>query len=344
MTRVVEQAWVEYGDPRQIVRFEDISATVSTNRVYRIELSDGHEVIAKTTVYGSYVYFRQDHQIIQQWIRRLANTRYRDFLANVLLTKSGDVFTTTINNHWIVFYEKTNFYDFLPKILNHDQIVSFGREMAEFHNASAGIAPLLSKSWKNLGSDVATLYDFLGNRTWREEHHLSDAAERTLRDQCDKFLTNAEKLGYHQFKRLPVLIDWNIGNFSVGFDGTGFKLFSRWDYDWFRIEPRTMDFYFCARVVRAEGDRENFSYNVAPFFEQRFYEFLRAYHQVAPLAREEVLFMKEAYRVFLLNYVIRIGEHFFLPEICERLHSEALDHYFQELDQADFGLLLQAIQ
>ncbi len=344
MTHVIEQAWAEYGDFRGIVGFEDISATVSTNRVYRVELSDGQEVIAKTTVYGSYVYFRQDHQIIQQWIRRLSGTRYRDFLASMLLKEDGDVFTTRIEKHWVVFYEKASFYDFLPKILNQDQVISFGHEMAEFHDASAEVAPLLSKSWKNLGSDVATLYDFLGNKTWRKEHHLQDAAERTLRDQCDKFLMNAEKLGYHQFKRLPVLVDWNIGNFSVGFDGPGFKLFSRWDYDWFRIEPRTMDFYFFARVVREEGDQDTFSYTVAPFFEQRFLEFLRAYHQVSPLAPEEILFMKEAYRVFLLNYVMRIGEHFFRSEICERLHLEALDQYFPELDRADFSPLLQALR
>lgn len=309
-----------------------------------MQLDDGHEVIAKTTVYGSYVYFRQDHQIIQQWIRRVANTRYRNFLAKILLKENGDVFTTRIDNHWVVFYEKIDFYDFLPKILNLDQVRSLGREMAEFHEASAEIAPLLSKSWKNLGSDVATLYDFLGNETWRKEHHLSDEAEHTLRDQCDKFLTNAEKLGYHQFKRIPVLVDWNIGNFSVGFDGNGFKFFSRWDYDWFRIEPRTLDFYFCARVVRAEGDQDSFSYTVAPFFEQRFVEFLKTYQLVSPLADEEILFMKEAYRVFLLNYVMRIGEHFFLPEICERLHREALDHYFPELARTDFSQLLRALK
>jgi Ser/Thr protein kinase RdoA (MazF antagonist) len=261
-----------------------------------------------------------------------------------LLKENGDVFTTRISDHWVVFYEKASFYDFLPNILSDDHVTSLGREMAEFHNASAEIAPLLSKSWKSLGSDVATLYDFLGNENWRNEHHLSDAAEHTLRNQCDRFLTNAEKLGYHQFKRLPVLIDWNLGNFSVGFDGDGFKLFSRWDYDWFRIEPRTMDFYFCARVVRPEGDQDTFSYTVAPFFEQRFAAFLRTYHQASPLADEEILFMKEAYRVFLLNYVIRIGEHFFRPEICKRLHQEALNLYFPQLEQADFSQLLRVVK
>lgn len=344
MTEVVEEAWREYGDPRQIRRCDDISASVSTNKVYRVELSDGHEVIAKTTLYGSYVYFRQDHQIIQQWIRRLSGTRYRDFLASMLLTDEGDVFTTRIRQHWVVFYEKTSFYDFLPKILSEVQVEALGREMAEFHRASAEVAPLLSKSWKSLGSDVATLYDFLGSRAWRKEHHLRDAAERTLRDQCDKFLINADKLGYHQFTRLPVLIDWNIGNFSVGLENDGFKFYSRWDYDWFRVEPRTLDFYFCARVVRAEGDQDTFSYTVAPFFEDRFLRFLKAYHQSYALDEKEVLFIKEAYRVFLLNYVMRIGEHFFRPEICERLHVEALDEYFPELDRTDFTPLLKALE
>jgi len=102
--------------------------------------------------------------------------------------------------------------------------------------------------------------------------------------------------------------------------------------------------HFCARVVRAEGDQDHFSYTLDPFFEPRFIEFLRAYHQAYPLCEEEVLFIKEAYRVFLLNYVMRIGEHFFRPEICKRLQREAVDIYFPVLEKTDFRPLLQAIR
>lgn len=341
--KVVLKAWEEYGDRRPLIKVEDISADVSTNKVYRVLLGDGHEVIAKTTLYGSYVHFRQDHRIVQQWNRRLANGRYRNFLAQVCLKEDGEVFTTRVDDTWVVFYEKAQFYDFLPKILSEGQVACLGQEMAELHLAGSQVAGLLSQSWKSLGSDVATLYDILGNRQWRDEHHLGKGAETILREQCDHFLSNAERLGYHQFQKIPVLVDWNIGNFSVGMTDDGFRLFTRWDYDWFRLEPRTLDFYFCARVVREEGDQDSFSYTVDPFFERRFMTFLRAYHRVYPLSENEILFLKEAYRVFLLNYVIRIGEHFFRSNIIERLHREAIETYFPVLDRTDFAPLLHVL-
>ncbi len=340
---VILKAWEQFGDRRKLVKVEDISASVSTNKVYRVLLSDGHEVIAKTTLYGSYVHFRQDHRIVQQWNRRLANGRYRNFLAQVCLSEDGEVFTVHIDDTWVVFYEKAQFYDFLPKVLSPAQVECLGREMAELHLASSQVSELLNTSWKSLGSDVATLYDVIGNRQWREEHDLGPEAESILRHQCDQFLNNSERLGYHGFQKIPVLVDWNIGNFSVGMTDDGFRFFSRWDYDWFRVEPRTMDFYFCARVVREEGDQETFSYTLAPFFEERFMAFLRAYNRVFPLQERELLFVKEAYRVFLLNYVIRIGEHFFRREIIERLHHEAIQTYFPELDRTDFSPLLKAL-
>lgn len=339
---VLRQAWTAYGDRRPLIKVEDISARVSTNKVYLVLLGDGHEVIAKTTLYGSYVHFRQDHRIVQQWNRRLANGRYRNFLAQVCLREDGEVFTVHIGDTWVVFYEKAKFYDFLPSVLSPSQVECLGREMAEFHLASSQVSDLLNTSWKSLGSDVATLYDVIGNSQWREEHDLGPEAEGILREQCDQFLNNSERLGYHQFQKIPVLVDWNIGNFSVGMTEDGFRFFSRWDYDWFRVEPRMLDFYFCARVVREEGDQDTFSYTVAPFFEERFMAFLRAYHAVFPLTEPEVLFIKEAYRVFLLNYVIRIGEHFFRRKIIQRLHHEAIQTYFPELDRTDFSTLLRA--
>ena len=241
MPVILTEAWKAYGDHRKIVSLRNISANVSTNSVYLLGLSDGHEFVAKTSTYGSYVHFRQDHRIIQQWIRRLAPTRYRDFLAG-MWTRDDEVFFHRIGDEWIVFYDKTPFYDFLPKILCEAQVVALGEEMASFHRASAQVAPLLGTSWKSLGSDVATLHDHLGSAEWRNERGFSDELEHTLRAECDKFFVNAEKLGYHRMQKIPILMDWNIGNFSVGMNGDGFRLFSRWDYDWFRVEPRTLDF------------------------------------------------------------------------------------------------------
>jgi len=340
---LVASGWAAYGDPRSIINIREISANVSTNHVYLVELEGHGEVVAKTSSYGSYVHFRQDHRIIQQWIRRLGGTRFRSFLAGCL-QKDGEVFTHREGNFWVVFYDKAPFYDFLPKVLGEPHILSLAREMAEFHLASTNAAQGLLPSWNSLGSDVASLYDALGNPGWRAMRLFEDELETTLRRQCETFLTNAERLGYHSMRKVPLLVDWNIGNFSVGLEQTGFRFFSRWDYDWFRVEPRALDFYFCARVVREEGDQDTFSYTLTPLLEKRFLTFLRAYHQRLPLAEEEVLFIREAYRFFLLNYVVRSGEHFFREDICRRLQHEAVTEYFPALDQADFSPLLTAIR
>jgi hypothetical protein len=229
-------------------------------------------------------------------------------------------------------------------VLDAAQIQSLAREMAEFHEASRLCAPRMNPSWKTLGADIAALFDALGNETWRAERGVPGALEETLRTHCERFLLNAERLGYHQLQKLPVLVDWNIGNFSVGLEEEGFRLFSRWDYDWFRIEPRALDFYFCARVVRAEGDQTLFTYSAEPFFDERFALFLRHYHEVSPLAAEEVLFLKEAYRFFLLNYVVRSGEHFFRPAYCSRLQRETVELHLPRLDEISFEPLLEAVR
>lgn len=340
---IIGEAWRDYGDSRPIVSVREMSANVSTNRVFLVRVEGGYEVVAKTSSYGSYVHFRQDHRIIQQWIRKLGGTRYRNFLAGMLV-KNHEVYTYRDGNEWVVFYEKAPFYDFLPKVLSGTDIDCLAREMAEFHHASASVAPDLLTSWKTLGSDVAALFDTLGSAEWRRERGLPDSAESVLRRHCDLFFTNAERLGYHQMQKMPVLVDWNIGNFSVGYDGDGFRFYRRWDYDWFRVEPRMLDFYFCSRVVRSEGDQTVFSYTVAPLFEERFVRFLRTYDTVYQLEDEEILFLGEAYRVFLLNYVVRSGEYFFRDTYYERLHHEAVQRYLPELEEADFGQLLRAVR
>jgi hypothetical protein len=164
-----------------------------------------------------------------------------------------------------------------------------------------------------------------------------------VRRHCDLFFSNAERLGYHAFQKIPVLIDWNRGNFSVAYEEYSFSLFSRWDYDWFRIEPRTLDFYFFSRVVREDGDQTVFSYTATPLLEPRFRLFLRAYHQLFPLEPSELAFLKEAYRFFLLNYVVRTGEHFFVPDIHQRLAREAITRYLPELETLDFTPLLHSL-
>lgn len=339
---LLQEGWRALGDARSLASCREVSAKVSTNRVYELTLGDGRQVIAKTSSYGSYVHFRQDHQLIHEWIELLRGGRYETFLARILL-KDGHVFVYRQGGQWVVFYEKTAFYDFLPKVLTLGQVRSLGSELALFHAASRRIATRLTPSWKSVGGDIGTLHEMAGNPAWLHERGLPDSAESFIRHHCEAFLGGAERLGYHQSPRIPVLVDWNTGNFSVGFDRDGFKLYSRWDYDWFRVEPRTLDFYFCARVVRSEGDQTLFSYTAEPLFEARYIEFLKAYHQEYPLTEHELLFLGEAYRFFILNYVLLSGEHFFRSSIHQRLQREAIETYLPALDKLDFRRLAEAV-
>jgi hypothetical protein len=164
----------------------------------------------------------------------------------------------------------------------------------------------------------------------------------TIKDQCDRFFEETQKLNYANFSKMPVFIDWNIGNFSVTED---FKLYSRWDYDWFRMSSRVMDFYFFSRIVSDIGDRTVFSYVVGPLMEERFLLFLKEYHAVYPLTEREVRFIKEAYRFFILNYVIKDGKHFFHEMYASKLQKEAYEIYFPMLDKAfDAEKILRALK
>ena len=339
---IIPEGWLAYGDPRALLEVEEISAAVSTNRVYRLILGDRSHVIAKASSYGSFAHFRQDHQRIQRWIELLRGTRWQSFLAAVLC-RDGDVFIHRDGPSWVAFYGEIERREALPRVLSEEDVIEVGRELAEFHLACTRLSPALLPTWKTLGSDLAQLRDLLEHRSWCDPRGIGPICAEFLREHCDAFLTNAEALGYHGWPKIPVLVDWNLGNFSVQRTKLGFHLFSRWDYDWFRIEPRALDFYSLSRIVSEVGDRTEFSYWPDPLLEPRFRLFLRSYHAVTPLSREELLFLKESYRFFLLNYVVREGEHFFRSELCERLRRETVDQYLPSLVEFESEQLVEAV-
>jgi hypothetical protein len=341
-TRILYLAWEDFGENDPIASLVETSAGVSTNRVYHLRLESGRSLFAKVSSYGSFVHFRQDHARIKQWCALLNGTRYQHFLAPVML-KNGDVYTFFDSGSWVVFYGEAPRRSLLPRVLTDLQIDNLAREAALFHLACQDIASQLDPTWQSLGSDLATLYDQMDSKLAAATRGFDAEQRRLVRRHCDIFFARAEKLGYHRFQKLPVLIDWNRGNFSVAYDEDGFQLYSRWDYDWFRIEPRTMDFYFFSRVVREDGDQTVFSYTAHPLLEPRFLRFVRAYHALNPLSEHELAFSREAYRFFLLNYVVRTGEHFFVPDICERLTRETVGRYLPELETLDFTPLLSCL-
>ncbi|MGB0147820.1 MAG: hypothetical protein ACPF97_02905, partial [Ilumatobacteraceae bacterium] len=99
-----------------------------------------------------------------------------------------------------------------------------------------------------------------------------------------------------------------------------------------------------SRVSSRTGDRSTFTYGAHTMFEPRFRQFLRAYHSVFPLSPEEVLFLKEAYRFFLLNYVVREGRFFFRHDIWQQLLHDVVDRHLPSLDGYDFSELLRELQ
>jgi hypothetical protein len=334
-------AWDAYGDPRAIDRIDEVSADVSTNRVYRLHLSDGGTVIGKVSSYGSYFLFYEDHDRLNRCARLLEHTRFAGMLAEVWRRPDGRIFTWYDQSKWAVFYDDVERRDTLPKILSIDQIRNLGREIAEFHLACTDVAQQIPSGSKTVKSDAIHLLDLLESPFATRNFELPPESIGVLWKHTHRFLERLIEVGYDEWPKIPLLIDWNLGNFSVSTARNGtFHLFSRWDYDWFRIEPRVLDFYFLSRVSSKTGDRTRFTYGPHTLVEPTFLEFLRAYRDVFPMSDDEVMFLPEVYRFFILNYVVREGARFFRPDLCTQFRRDTVRSYLPALDQLDPAPLL----
>lgn len=334
--KIIRYAWRAYDHTRQIKKIKNISADVSTNQVYRLLMEDGNELIAKITVFGSFENFAEDHTIINVLANNLP-VRYANFLSRALM-KGPNIFfhrhVTDDQDAWVIFYRPIHILEQSPRRLTEDQVVTLGREIAHFHQDCSLVSHTLPRSDRDMTTDVSALLQ--SAKTDYPEHF--DLIEQ----HCRLFLENTFRNNVFGFQKIPVFIDWNIGNFSIDAQG---HLASRWDYDWFRMSSRVTDFYFLSRVVSDIGDRSVFTYEVDRLLEERFILFLQAYHEVFPLSRPEVRFIKEAYRFFLLNYVLRLGRYFFRPEIATKLSLEVLKDHLPTLDaKFDQDHLLSALK
>lgn len=328
-TAIVREAWQAYDDTRKINRIVDISAKVSTNHVYRITFEDASFMIAKLSYYGKFEHFKEDHTIIDVMSNNLP-TPFENVMARSLMKGNGLFiysYKDSIINAWVVFYRPIQIKRRLPRRLDEEQIEKLGEQLALFHKACHSIRKTLPPSSKTLKTDIDSLLGYLQTRDGKYEHRVH---EHFLRRQCDIFLQQFSEFRAHGFQRIPVFVDWNIGNFSVT---SSFKLFSRWDYDWFRMSTRIMDFYFLSRVVSDIGDRTVFSYYVGPLMEERFIRFLKVYHSIFPLHAEEIMFLKEAYRFFILNYVVKDGRYFFHKIFANKLQREAFEIYLPSIEK-----------
>ena len=328
-TEIIQKAWLSFDPKRNIKSITDVSARVSTNHVYKIVFQDGHVIFAKLSYFGNYDHFKEDHAIINCLGNNL-EPPFENFLAKSLM-KGNEVYTYRYNDElmdvWVVFYKPIEIKFKLPKRLNEQQIEMLGKQLALFHQSCSDMLPSLPESSKTMESDLRHLLEILETPNGKFIHRNH---EDYIKSQCDLFFNNSEKTGYKDFENIPVFVDWNIGNFSVTEDT---RLFSRWDYDWFRMCPRMMDFYFFSRVCSTIGDKTHFSYLIDPMLEHRFLLFLKAYNEVSALTPREIFFMKETYRFFILNYVIKDGRYFFHEIYAHRLQREAYEIYFPQLDE-----------
>lgn len=325
---IVKHAWKEFDDRHEIRGIYDVSPYVSTNTVYKISFYEREPVFAKLADYGKYDDFREDHIIINNLANNL-EAPYQMFLAQSLV-KKNELFIYRYHQEkssaWVIFYNPIQIKNMMPRRLEAKHIRKLGRELARFHKACTNVTNQLPNPSKSVITDIHKLVKSVDS----QEIKMCDNHKDMVLKHCEHFLTNTDKINYtNEFEAIPVLVDWNIGNFSV--TGSG-SFYSRWDYDWFRMSSRVMDFYFFSRVVSNVGDRTAFSYLVDTLTEDRFIMFLKEYHKIFPLSEQEVRFIKEAYRFFILNYVIKDGPYFFRQTYSNKLIKEAYDLYFPALD------------
>ncbi|GAA5520868.1 hypothetical protein LQ318_03950 [Aliifodinibius salicampi] len=338
--QIVREAVEAYDDSKEIISITDISAKVSTNHVYRISFSDKNVIIAKLSYFGKFEHFVEDHSIINSLANNLPSP-FENVLARSLI-KGNSLFVHRHQDElidvWVVFYRPMEVRKRLPKRLNEDQIDKLAVSFARFHKACHSIKNTLPPSSKTLEVDINHLLEILETKEGRHEHRMHI---ELIKRQCHTFLENVEELGTDELDVIPVFVDWNIGNFSVT---KNFQLYSRWDYDWFRVSSRMMDFYFFSRIVSHAGDQTIFSYDLDPLMEDRFLRFLKVYHNEYPLKEVEIRFLKEAYRFFLLNYVVKYGRYFFHEVFATRLQQEAYNEHLPVVDEKfDPEPLLEAL-
>ena len=336
---IVRDAWRDYDASREIRDVADISARVSTNHVYRLRLADRSLVIAKLSYFGRFEHFRRDHAIINALATNLP-APYDDFLARSLV-KGSELYVYRhrdgLIDAWVVFYRPVRVRERPPRRFPDDEIDVLAGEFARFHRACSNVRHTLPPSGKTGLSDVADLEAELDTPEGRFQFR---GYETLIREHCDAFRAEAARLELPGMAKIPVFVDWNVGNFSLTSTG---HFYSRWDYDWFRISSRMMDFYFIARLVSDRGDRTVFTYDVDVLGGERFVRFLRAYHEVFPLTRAELELLREVYRFFLLQYVVHDGRYFFHEIFATRLLAHALEEGLPSVARFDPEPLAEAL-
>src|SRR6201986_915860 len=160
---IIKRAWEGYDASKRVKKVEDISAMVSTNRVFRVTFDDDDIIIAKLSYFGKYEHFKEDHRIIHSLSNNLLYP-FENFLAKSLL-KNNRVYIyrhkQAKSDAWVGFYNPTRIMDRFPRKLEDHHIKLFGQQIGKFHKACSRIKNVLPKSSKTLRTDIAALQNLL---------------------------------------------------------------------------------------------------------------------------------------------------------------------------------------
>ena len=77
--------------------------------------------------------------------------------------------------------------------------------------------------------------------------------------------------------------------------------------------------------------------------EPRFLRFVESYHRVRPLREADIMLLKEAYRFFILHYVLAVGDHFFRADLWAEFQTQSVHRYLPSIDTLDLRPLLRIV-
>src|ERR1700753_2876593 len=121
---IIKKAWEGYDASKCIKNIEDISAMVSTNRVFRVTFEDEDIIIAKLSYFGKYEYFKEDHRIIHTLSNNLLYP-YENFLDKSLLRNNRVYmyrYKSGKTDIWVVFYNPVRVMQRMPRRLDDNHI------------------------------------------------------------------------------------------------------------------------------------------------------------------------------------------------------------------------------
>lgn len=332
-----------------IVEIKNISTTHTNNEVYEVTTAAGEHYIAKIYKTRAVASLEQDNRFIKQWGSFAKSSNGRNILSQPIFSQeSVSVFALDeVRN--VIFYEKLSHGHLLGILQTEEQIRYFAKAVALFHRQglthTKEISILPSSGY--LSSRIKILENALRNVDTLNITGFSPQDVSFLQIQLELLSVSADKLNYKHFPMVPIAVDFNPGNFLIDTHDGGWEVSSRWDYDIVKYASVVFDFYTLSRVVTKTCLEITKDFSPQSLIHNNFKIFLGEYVKYYPLTREELLFIFEAYRYFLLEYVVIFGYNNIDPWRSRRNTILAFSTFFQSLGnlnpEIEFAHILQGL-